>query len=44
MPHIQKKILVQMNMKKINLDNTKKSEVIAILDENLDEQLIVFAI
>ena len=44
MPHIQKKILVQMNMKKINLDNTKKSEVIAILDENLDELLIVFAI
>ena len=43
MPHIQKKILVQMNMKKINLDNTKKSEVIAILDENLDELLIVFA-
>ena len=32
-----------MNMKKINLDNTKKSEVIAILDENLDELLIVFA-
>ena len=44
MPHIQKNFLVQMNMKKINLDNTKKSEVIAILDENLDEQLIVFAI
>ena len=44
MPHIQKKILVQMNMKKINLDNTKNSEVIAILDENLDELLIVFAI
>ena len=44
MPHIQKKFLVQMNMKKINLDNTKKSEVIAILDENLDELLIVFAI
>ena len=44
MPHIQKKILVQMNMKKINLDNTKMSEVIAILDENLDELLIVFAI
>ena len=44
MPHIQKKILVQMNMKKINLDNTKKSEVIAILDENLDELLILFAI
>ena len=44
MPHIPKIFLVQMNMKKINLGNTKKSEVIAILDENLDEQLIVFAI
>ena len=33
-----------MKMKKINLDNTKKSEIIAILEENLDELLIVFAI
>ena len=33
-----------MKMKKINLGNTKKSEIIAILEENLDELLIVFEI
>ena len=39
-----KKSFVQMIMRKMNLDNTKKSEIIAILQENLEELLIVFAI
>ena len=39
-----KKSFVQMKMRKTNLDNTQKSEVIAILQENLEVLLIVFAI
>ena len=39
-----KKSFVQMKMRKMNLDNTKESEIIAILRENLEELLIVFAI
>ena len=39
-----KKSFALMNMRKINLNCTKKSEVIAIFLENLEEQLIVFAI
>ena len=44
MAHTQKKSFVQMKMSKMNLDNTKKSESIAILQEDLEELLIVFAI
>ena len=39
-----KNSFVQMKMRKTNLDNTQKSEVIAILQENLEVLLIVFAI
>ena len=39
-----KKSFVQMKMRKTNLDNTQKSEVIAILQEKLEVLLIVFAI
>ena len=39
-----KKSFVQMKMKKMNLKNTKKSEIIVITLENLDELFIVFAI
>ena len=44
MAHTQKKSFVQMKMSKMNLDNAKKSESIAILQEDLEELLIVFAI
>ena len=42
--HICRKEFVQMKMIKINLDYTIKSEIIVITLENLEEQLIVFAI
>ena len=39
-----KKSFVQMKMRKMNLDNTKKSEIITILQDNLEELLTVFEI
>ena len=33
-----------MKIKKMNLNYTKKSEIIVITPENLEEQLITFAI
>ena len=39
-----KKSLVMIKMKKINLKYTKKLEIIVIIQENLEEQLIAFAI
>ena len=33
-----------MKMKKMNLNYTKKSEITVVTQENLEEQLIVFAI
>ena len=39
-----KKSFVQMKMRKMNLDNTKKSEIIAILQDSLEELLTVFEI
>ena len=39
-----KKSFVMMKIKKINLNYTKKLEIIVILQENLEELLIAFAI
>ena len=39
-----KKSFVLIKMRKINLNFTKKLEIIAITLENLEEQFIVFAI
>ena len=39
-----KKSFVLIKMRKINLNFTKKPEIIAITLENLEEQFIVFAI
>ena len=39
-----KKSFVMMKMKKINLNYTKKLEIIVIIQENLEKQLIAFAI
>ena len=39
-----KKSFVMMKMKKMNLNYTKKLEIIVITQENLEELLIVFAI
>ena len=39
-----KNSFVQMKMRKMNLDNTKKSEIITILQDNLEELLTVFEI
>ena len=39
-----KKSFVMMKMKKMNLNYTKKSEIIVIAQENLEDLLIVFAI
>ena len=44
MPHMQKKSFVLMKIRKMNLNYTKKSKIIAITLENLEELLIVFAI
>ena len=38
------KSFVMMKMVKINLNYTKKSEIIVITEENLEELLIAFAI
>ena len=39
-----KKSFVMIKMKKINLNCTKKSEIIVILQENLEKLLIAFVI
>ena len=39
-----KKNFVKIKMKKRNLNYTKKLEIIVIIQENLEKQLIVFAI
>ena len=39
-----KKSFVVIEMKKRNLKHTKKLEIIVIIQENLQEQLIAFAI
>ena len=39
-----KKSFVMIKMIKINLKHTKKLEIIVIIEENLEEQLIAFAI
>ena len=39
-----KKSFVMIKMKKKHLNYTKKSEIIVITLENLEEQLIIFAI
>ena len=40
----KKKSFAQIKMRKINLKYTKKSEIIVVTLENLEELLIVFAI
>ena len=39
-----KKSFVMLKIRKANLDYTKKSEIIVITPENLEELLIIFAI
>ena len=44
MSHMQKKGFVKIKIRKANLENTIKSEIVVITRENLEEILIVFAI